>query len=63
VEGVLGELVAKLVFGLVGLFGCGEKGEIAGLAFFIQGEDEGNEGEVAEGGWLSDGIFGGMTCG
>jgi hypothetical protein len=44
VEGVLGELVAKLVFGLVGLFGCGEKGEIAGLAFFIQGEDEGNEG-------------------
>jgi hypothetical protein len=36
VEDVLGERVVDAVFGLVGLFGCGEKGEIAGLAFFIQ---------------------------
>jgi hypothetical protein len=38
VEGILGEGVTGLVFGLVGLFGCGEKGEISGLAFFIQGK-------------------------
>jgi hypothetical protein len=38
VEGVFGEWVEELVFGLVGLLGSGEKGEIAGLAFFIQEE-------------------------
>jgi hypothetical protein len=43
VEEVWGEQVAALVFGLGGLFGCGEKGEIAGLALFRQGEDEGAE--------------------
>ena len=42
-EGVFGEWVATRLFGLGGLLGCGEKEEIAGLAFFIQGEDEGRQ--------------------
>jgi hypothetical protein len=48
VEGVLGEGVRDALFGLGGLFGCGEKEEIAELAFFIQEKQEGLEGNEAE---------------
>jgi hypothetical protein len=43
VEGVAGELVGGGLFGLFGLFGGGEKGEIREVAFFRQGEHEGEE--------------------
>jgi hypothetical protein len=38
VEDVFGEGVGEKLFWLGGLFGCGEKGELPGLAFFIQQE-------------------------
>ena len=43
------------LFGLRGLFGNDGKEGIPGLAFFIQGEEEGQEGDATEGAELAAG--------